>query len=344
MIFSIYPTDSKKVFDEVLSNVEVYGENLLYTSLHIPEAIGINDYLIKLKKIHNLKGFNFFADISPYTLKILNLNLETVKNLKGYGIKGLRIDFGFNTDEILKIAKAGFKIAINASIVDEFFISKLKNIELIAWHNYYPRPETGITKKFFLVQNMLFEKYNIPIYVFIPGEKFLRAPLGLGLPTLENQRYLNNYINYIEMYSMNPSMKIVLSEGTPYEIHMKWIKDFEVNSVLTVPISLVDKNILAYLESRVFDIRVERTEYSWRLEGTRNNGVELENVIHGTKRFKGSLQMDNELYGRYMGEIHIMKKDLKLHPGVIRIAEIPNSYIKLVDHMDICKKLRFNQV
>lgn len=341
MIFSFYPTDSYEVIDEIVQMVVSYGEKTVFTSLHMKESENLNKYLNKLKNLNEEKQIVFFADISPNTLKMLSISIEEIGLLKTYGIIGLRIDFGFDIEDIIKISKLGFEIAINASVVDSKFIDKLKGVPLIAWHNFYPRPETAINIKFLNSQNEMFEKYNIPIYTFIPGEKYLRAPLFYGLPTIESQRFLNCYLNYLEMKRLNPNMKIVLAEGVCFEKHIQWILKYEKENIITIPLTSVDDKTFHILSSKIFVIRKEETDYSWRLEETRFLIPSPVEIINATKRFKGSIQMDTKGYGRYEGELHIMKDDFVLDQNVIRIAEIPSSYINLVDSLTGCIKISF---
>src|SRR5699024_7054972 len=56
-------------------------------------------------------------------------------------------------------------------------------------HNYYPRPDTGLTTEFVHIQNSLILNYNpnATIFGFIPGTT-KRGPLFKGLPTIESTR------------------------------------------------------------------------------------------------------------------------------------------------------------
>ena len=72
---------------------------------------------------------------------------------------------------------------------------------LIAWHNFYPRRETGLDEHFFDKQTALFKQYSIPVCAFIPGIGENRGPLFEGLPTLESHRDVHPFTAAAELYN-----------------------------------------------------------------------------------------------------------------------------------------------
>ncbi len=340
MFFSMYPTDSKESWNEVVSSIEKYGAFPVFTSLHIPEATGLWDYLEKLGQLHLQKGFTFCADISPHTLKVLEIPIENTQKLKAYGIECLRIDYGFSLAEIEQIAKQGFSIAVNASTVDEEFMLALKEIIPIGWHNYYPRPETGLSAHYFQSQNSLFHRHGCALIGFIPGEKFLRAPLYLGLPMLEGHRHVNTYVNYMRLRQKEEKMSIYLAEGIAFQRHLDWIAKWENEGVISLPVYM-DDELFSQFENRVFSLRPEASDTSFRLEGTRGVIKAPNEGIHSDGRFKGSIQMDTEAYGRYEGEVHLMHHDALIDHRTVYIGELQRNYLGLVDCLKGKCKIQF---
>lgn len=320
LIHCLYPTDTK--IDDVILSTK--NKKILFVSLHMPEAPALFSFTKLLKNLHQTEGFTYFADISPLTLSILNIHLEDLSLLKSFGITGLRIDFGFTVSDILRISKQGFKIAVNASTITKNDLDDLSKIDLIGWHNYYPRPATGLTTNFFNNQNLLINT----IYTFIPGEQNFRKPLCMGLPTLENQRYLNTYVNYLFFAINYPNLNIVLAESTCFKNHKSWIDIYEQTKVITIPIVLANKEVVKLLEGKTFKIRIEDCESSFRVEQTRGM-LNIQSEILRSARKKGTLQMD--LYGRYDGELHLLKKDLPPDGYFIRVGEIPTPYLSIID-------------
>src|SRR5699024_12450527 len=86
------------------------------------------------------------------------------------------------------------KIAINASTIPFDSLKRMKKNGLVvesveAWHNFYPRPETGLGLTHFIEQNKKLKAEGITVMAFIPGDESLRGPLFMKLPTLEKHRH-----------------------------------------------------------------------------------------------------------------------------------------------------------
>ncbi|MBQ4253939.1 MAG: DUF871 family protein, partial [Erysipelotrichaceae bacterium] len=114
-----------------------------FTSLHIAEEFG-RDFPAKAQKLLKTikdSGRKVIADISPRTLKALGYD-DLVTFIFETGIDYLRFDFGFAPEEIIR-ASEFCGVALNASTCDADFIRQLKG-EVLAIHNFYPRPETGL--------------------------------------------------------------------------------------------------------------------------------------------------------------------------------------------------------
>ena len=341
MIFSLYPTDHKDIWDAIVIQAKEFQCTELYCSLHIPEAKNLRQFLRYLKTLHTSEGFTFIADISPHVSKMLNLRFDQLPQLMEYGIKSVRVDFGYSEDEVIALAHAGFRVAINASTISKESLERFKELDLIGWHNYYPRPETGISKSYMLQQNQLLRSYGIPIVTFIPGESYWRAPFYASLPTLESQRALNTYVNYLEMRQLASDSDICLAEGVLQEDHKLWIRRYDTEQVLTLPVSVLDSMKEQFYHS-YFPIRKEVSEMSWRLDHTRALFQAPNYYLNTNKRAKASIQMDLEGYGRYQGELHIMKQDATLHPLVTRVGAILEPYENLVDFIESELKICFH--
>ncbi|MEZ5088368.1 MAG: MupG family TIM beta-alpha barrel fold protein [Micropruina sp.] len=66
--------------------------------------------------------------------------------MRDWGVTMVRIDYGFTPAEVARIARAGgFRIAVNASTVTADELAELDGLDVVGWHNYYPRPETGLS-------------------------------------------------------------------------------------------------------------------------------------------------------------------------------------------------------
>lgn len=322
MLFSIYPTDTPEVRAAVLDQACAVAEApMLFTSLHQPESDGLRGFGAELASAHRLRGATFCADISPLALERLGEGPAGLQLLGDWGVTMLRIDFGFTPEEIRRIARAsGCRIAVNASTATAAFLEDLADIEVIGWHNFYPRPETGIGTDFFISQNTMFAERGRRVHAFLPGESALRAPLHLGLPTLEEQRHRTAWRNYLHLRAIAPDVEIVCAEGTVRAEHLEWIAHHERTGEVTVPLSDLDP-AATFLRGAAWRLRIEDSAASFRLEGTRGS-VAPDAARNADRRAAGSLQMDLDSLGRYRGEIHLMRRDLPLTGLQAHVGEI----------------------
>jgi hypothetical protein len=102
------------------------GFNVLFTSLHTPEA-DKNTLLKDFEKfVKSAKDANYkvVADISPLTFKLFDTNTENFGSLTNTGVDEWRLDFGFSEQEIVKISQR-FNIWINASTVNDVALNRL---------------------------------------------------------------------------------------------------------------------------------------------------------------------------------------------------------------------------
>lgn len=341
MLFSLYPTDVDEIRDAVVAAVrDQPGDKLVFTSLHIPESRDLAAFGDYLAQLHRDEGFSYCADISPATLTSLGMDIEDIGRLWTWGVRSVRIDFGFDPGEIKRIAQAGdFEVAVNASTVDEALLDALGGLRLVGWHNYYPRPETGLSEEFFDRQNALFASRGLPLYSFIPGEVSFRAPLILGLPTLEAHRHRNAYITYLETMIRYPAARVVCAEGVLHREHLEWIHHFERTGVVTVPLVSLSP-AAAYLTGRSWRLRPEGSDSSFRIEETRGVAVP-DRIINADVRARGSLQLDLAGYGRYAGEVHLMRQDRPLNQLQAFVGCIAQPYLGLVDVIQPGVSVRF---
>ena len=340
MLFSLYPTDTGQVRDAVVAAVRAQPEQVVFTSLHIPESRDLHAFGDYLGQLHRSEGFEFCADISPATLRDLDLGLDDLGRLRTWGVRSVRIDFGFDTAQVRRIARAGeFEVAVNASTVDAALLDELDGVSVVGWHNYYPRPETGLSEAFFDQQNALFASRGLDLYTFIPGEVSFRAPLFLGLPTLEAHRHRNAYVTYLQTRTRYPAARVVCAEGVLHAEHLRWIAHFEQTGEVTLPLVAMDP-ALRYLAGSSWRLRPEGTESAFRIEETRGRALP-ERTINADVRARGSIQVDLAGYGRYAGEVQLMRTDRPLNHLQALVGCLAPPYLGLVDVLTPGMTVRF---
>ncbi|MCK1993626.1 DUF871 domain-containing protein [Peribacillus muralis] len=299
------------------------GVKRAFTSLHIPEEkgelVGRMSELLKLAQTYEM---DIHADVSLNTLN--HLGIDEFTDLAPLGVKGIRLDDGFDQETITALSKV-FSLSLNASTLNEEELlavlrSGIKPESLIAWHNFYPRPETGLEEGFFHEQNQMFKKYGIPIYAFIPGAGSKRGPLHAGLPTLERHRFMNPYAAGIELFQHVEGV-YVGDQGTEDHLIENLIA-YENENILAIR---VDSLIL---QSGQYTVRPDVSQDVFRLQNTRvTENVEPRNTV---ARSLGAITMDNDAYGRYRGEVQICKRELGANHRVNVIGRVMEEDIPLL--------------
>lgn len=340
MLFSLYPTDDPDVRAEVVAAAVRSPETLVFTSLHMPESESLRAFGEYLRHLHVSHGLTFCADISPGTLALLNIELADAAMLREWGVRMVRIDYGFTTEQTAQIARAGgYRIAVNASTVTAGDLDRLDGLDVVGWHNFYPRPETGLSDEFFAAQNAMARERGLRIFCFIPGERSFRAPLRLGLPTIERHRHANSYLNHARVRAACPDATVVCAESTLLATHLEWIEHYERTGESVLPMTRLDPTV-EFLVDGSWRLRPEGTEFSHRIEGTRAPRTP-ENVVNGAVRPAGSLQLDLASMGRYHGELHLMRTDRPLLAGQALVGEIAVPYREVVDCLRPGDSVRF---
>ncbi|CAH0163750.1 hypothetical protein SRABI96_01021 [Peribacillus sp. Bi96] len=279
------------------------GVKRAFTSLHIPEEKGdLVKRMIELLKLSESYGMEIHADVSLNTLD--HLGICKLTDLLPLGVKGIRLDDGFDQETVTSLSKI-FSLSLNASTLteDELLAVLQSGVEperLIAWHNFYPRRETGLEEEFFHEQNRMFKKYGIPIFAFIPGAGNKRGPLHDGLPTLEKHRLMNPYAAGVELFQYVEGV-FVGDQGTENDL-LENLSAYKKQNILSIRMKS------GILHSRQYKLRPDVSQHVYRLQNTRvTANIEPSNTV---ARSLGSITMDNDAYGRYRGEVQICKKDM----------------------------------
>ena len=157
----------------------------VFSSLQIPgdDPGTLQDTLAQVGPLFRRQGLEFVVDVSPRTFR--NFTLE---QLRSWGVTSLRIDNGMEPQEIAEISH-DFRIVLNASTLNDPFLDALQQHgfhgELEAWHNYYPRRNTGLDVRFFEARNNWLKAHGVRSAAFFAGNSELRGTVFEGLPTLD---------------------------------------------------------------------------------------------------------------------------------------------------------------
>ncbi|PKR84751.1 DUF871 domain-containing protein [Heyndrickxia camelliae] len=329
---SVYLSEPIENQREYILKVAEKGFRSIFTSLHIPEdnPSVYEERLKELGRIAKSKGLELVADISPKSMDYLGYTWDSAPELLDWGLTGLRVDYGIKEEDIAALSKK-MKVALNASTITQKSLARLKSFGLKidaveAWHNYYPRPETGLDRKEFRKKNQWLKSEGIKTMAFIPGDKKLRGPLYMGLPTLEDHRYQSPFSAFYDFIINEEIDKVLVGD---FELSEKSLDQFQKYNeegylLLRAKAYTVDKKILQFLES-VQTNRWDSARDCIRSMESREYGLvgtESLDPFNTIEREIGSITIDNLHYGRYKGEIQITKRHLKADEKVNVIGKI----------------------
>lgn len=340
--------DNKKFIKEAKAS----GFNNVFTSLHIPEA----DYekaILEFKEIAALcksLDMNIIADISPRAFDYLGADMNNLKAVKDLGVYGVRVDFGFSSEEIAGFTRNpyGLKIEINASTVTNSFLREFEsfnpNYEMLqACHNYYPRLNTGISIETFKKKNQILKKYGMKISAFIPSLKGRRGPIFEGLPTLEIHRSKEPQISAKELFALGIDA-VFFGDSIPSPDELKTVGSILEDVIdLRAEISNASKIEEDIIFNCIHENRPDSAEDVIRSTNSRTALTKGEtiNPNNTIERKRGYITIDNKDYLRYCGELQVCKKDLPKDKRVNVLGKVIDEEVFLLDYIEDETKFRF---
>ena len=331
-------------FESQMFNLEALKDknSYIFTSFHISEEI--NDaYVGKAKamcKWLQQHKFNVIADISPKTLQIFGQK-DPLHFAKEMGVSVLRLDYGFDVQEVKRIAKQ-IPVAFNASTINLANPFTYEAQGLYAMHNFYPRPETGLDRQLFeTINQAIKQKRSTQIVAFISGDDILRGPIFEGLPTLESHRDLLPYVAYLDFIKNCSVDQVFIGDVSISSEQLHMIEDYRANRVITLPVRF--ESNYEYLYGHTYTIRIDSPSGIMRLQESREfaSKGKVIKAQYCSERNRGKITMDNEAYQRYSGEVQIMRNHYPKDERVNVIGGIVESYVPLVDCIKNGDKIRF---
>ncbi|MGC5327164.1 MupG family TIM beta-alpha barrel fold protein [Brevibacillus sp. SYSU BS000544] len=302
------------------------GVTNAFTSLHIPEESGeLANRAKQLLQLAKDLGVHVYADVSMRTPGHLGLN--DLSELRSLGVVGLRLDDFFDYETIIELSQQ-FQIALNASIVLERDLLELllrgfDTNQLIAWHNFYPRKETGLDEAFFQKQTELYKRHDIRVAAFVAGRGEKRGPLLEGLPTLESHRSLDPFHATIELFSAGID-DVYVGDPEPGEGLLEQLVAYDQNRIIPIRIHS------GAVKSGVYRPRPDFARDVMRFMDTRSSESIPPDDISQV-RPRGTVTRDNDLYGRYRGELHITLHDLAADERVNVVGSVAEADLHLLD-------------
>lgn len=319
-----------------LREVVRHGGSQVFTSLHVPEVplSAAVRQLEDLTRSASAYGLEVVADIAPRALQGLGATPADLAPVARMGLAGVRLDYGFAPESIARLARndLGLRVVLNTSTVDPAFLRQVMdagtNPDLLeGCHNYYPRPETGLSMEGFLRSSRVFREHGLRVSAFVPGTGARRGPLFEGLPTVERHRHMEAGRAAAELLATGVVDTVLFGDpwATPEELARAGAVAREEGVVLRVRLTPG----LSELEGRIVvgplqENRPDAAELVLRSTASRAYAAQGPTIepFHTVARQMGSVTVDNKGYLRYSGELQVTLADLPADPRVNVVAQV----------------------
>lgn len=328
---SVYLTEFEKQ-SAPLAAVPAGGAPV-FLSLHISEEFGA-DYCGRVRRLCGwlrAQGWRILADVSEKTVRQFGCG-DLAALARELGLWGLRLDYGFSPEEMCALA-AQLPIAVNASTTAPELAARLAGAgeTVLALHNFYPRPETGLDGDFFRESTRSLQQAGLKVCAFIPGDTLLRGPLGCGLPTLEAHRGAAPSAAFADLSLRYGVDGIFAGDPGVSARELALIEHFCRTGELCLPTALRPGYEALY--DRTFTCRADSPQWLVRYAESRTYSCIGGTVPpdHCVARNRGCVTMDNSGYQRYSGEIQLLRRDLPADERVNVIGQVSPRHLLLID-------------
>lgn len=330
--YSVYLTSFERQRDQLEANADSGAP--VFLSLHMSEEFS-DDYCQKAEQTcHWLDrhGYRMIADVSVKTVTQFGES-DLIALAKRLGLSALRVDYGFSTEQLTALA-AQMPIVLNASTTDPECaagIARAAGTRVLAMHNFYPRPETGLDVAFFQKRTRALQAAGLKVFAFIPGDEELRGPINEGLPTLERHRGLPPSACYTDLAERFSTDGIFVGDPGISRREQERIQRFRRHGVLELPAELESSYTSLY--GRVFTCRPDSPAWTIRFAESREYSCfgSLVNPCSCLPRVRGSITVDNDNYGRYSGELQLMRSNQPADGRVNVIGKVKHPYLLTAD-------------
>lgn len=331
--FSVYLNEA--IDRDYIDRMVAAGFTGIFTSIHIPEddTTAYLDRMRDLGAIAKAYDLSLVVDISGTSLHKIGGSFEEIRSIMDLGITGLRIDYGIGFETVASLSRE-IHIALNASTLTAEDLDQLHYYQadlnhITAWHNYYPRPETGLGMGTFKRHNRWLRSTGLRTMAFVPGDDKMRGPIRAGLPTVEAHRSLHPLAGTLDLITNGHIDDVYIGDPAISREALFQFKEY-----------IEKKRICLRVES-ASDAATEQVEWilgdhtnrqdaaalvvrSQESRGQLRSNDQIKAVNTGARQF-GAITVDNEGYGRYQGEVQICKVDLPEDEKVNVVGRVTHS-------------------
>ena len=341
--------------DENLTLLEKAAHNgirRIFTSLHIPETdvSALKQEIGTLLRAARRYGMEVISDVSPATCQLLDLPDFNPTSFRMLGITTLRLDYGFSAEEIARLTHRfpEMRFQLNASTVTQRILKDLQDAgtdfsRIDALHNFYPRRGTGLSEQSLVHANILLHRYGIRVGAFVASQGRRRSPLQDGLPTLEEHRDEAAELSARHLVALGCD-SVFLADSLPTDEEIQAIGQLQGDQVTLHAHYMTKDPVQRELLAHTFTSRLDEARDAIRAQESRPLLREMHATIHPdntTTHPIGAITIDNETYGRYMGELQIIRMPQPADPRTNVAAMVDESECNLLQYITPGRKFSF---
>lgn len=355
--FSIYPETHS--FDEMASYIAFManqGASRIFMSLLQLHSDDNNmfEYYRSLIEFANSKGLSVIADISPDFIQQNGWDKNLIDKAYRFGLSGLRLDEALPLEEIAQLTHNpyGIKIELNMSTDIQLLIELLKidvnPNNIIGCHNFYPHEFTGLSVKHFLEFSKFYHECGIETAAFVNSHAANEGPwpLSEGLCTVEDHRHLPIGIQVSLLKATGLIDNILIANQFISDDEVKELKFAIEKTELTFKANVLDD--LSDIEEKIitFDHKYRGDISDYVIRSTESRiAFKKDSILprEQDKRVKrGTILIDNDLYGRYKGELQISLKEFVVSDKVNVVGQLTQESLLLLDYLQPWQEFRLD--
>lgn len=310
-----------------------------FTSLKMPEADVLAD-LGELRAVGQLQraypSMTVMADFDPRVFSRIGGDVRHLDRVRELGLTHLRLDGGFGPEEIVQLVEAGrtagIEVVLNAAPLTEQALQDLQTAGVslegrVAVHNYYPRLDSGVTEAFVDQKSRLLARYGLVVMGFVASQHHRRFMTREGLPTLERHRTVSPHRAAAEWFTRRWASTVYIGDQTDDADELTRLVEMarDPRMLLRVhvhPGAREPEKAVAF--GRIHTHLRGDFAVMYRARADRQQPVaqQIEPQLNPAPRPRGTVGVDNVLYPRFAGELHIMREDRPADPRVNVVGEV----------------------
>ncbi len=355
---SIYPAKASE--EEIIEYLELgkkYHYTWIFTSLlAIHEQSDDAGKLKRIIKKAQQLGYKVQVDVSPQVFTNLKIEPTDLSYFAELGVNAIRLDEPFNgqIESIMSFNQYGIEIIINASsdvsYVDLILDYQANRKNIIACHNFYPQPFTGLKRNYFKKTSQKFCDLGVKTAAFINSNqaKICSSYSEDGVCTLEEHRnksvstqirdlkysQLIDDIYFANMFASEKELEVVSNIYFKEEIVTI---DIEKMTKLTVTEQSIINELHMYRgDISQYMIRSTQTRLIYKDESVPENNVKQQLK-------KGDIVILNDNFANYAKELHVVLEDFNVTNDKYNVvAKIDQEQLILLEHLKPWTKFKLN--